>query len=162
MRRKKEFRKLAKTHVHHKYSANMLSIMHSQRDQKVLITRMKNRPEQNTNEGGSSASVSERCWPSCSGEQQMLSTACCWAFSEQGFLSWFFSGLQKINRFWIHITDLHKDTHRNSLSQSPDSAVFRNNVRASHTHPISGRHYCQARINGEFLLQIIVFRGPWQ
>lgn len=56
---KKESRKLAKIHVHHKYSANMLSIMHSQRNQKVLITRMKNKPEQNTNEGGSTASVSE-------------------------------------------------------------------------------------------------------
>lgn len=77
MRRKKESRKLAKIHIHHKYSANMLSIMHSQRDQKVLITRMKNKPEQNTNEGGSSASASERCLPSCSGEQQMLSTARC-------------------------------------------------------------------------------------
>lgn len=59
-RRKRESRKLAKIHVHHKYPANMLLIMHS-KDQKVLITRMKNKPEQNTNEGGRSASVSERC-----------------------------------------------------------------------------------------------------
>lgn len=67
MRRKKKSRKLAKIHVHHKYSANMLSIMHSQRNQKVLITRMKDKPEQNPNKGSSSACVSERCWNSHSG-----------------------------------------------------------------------------------------------
>lgn len=67
MRRKKKSRKLAKTHVHHKYSANMLSIMRSQRNQKVLITRMKDKPEQNLNKDSSSACVSERCWHSRSG-----------------------------------------------------------------------------------------------
>lgn len=64
---KKNSRKLAKIHVHHKYSANMLSIMCSQRNQKVLITRMNDKPEQNHNKGGSSACVSKRCWHSHSG-----------------------------------------------------------------------------------------------
>lgn len=74
----------------------------------------------------------------------------------------FFLGFRKFNRFQIHLTCLHENAHRNSLSQIPSSAVFGNNVRASPTHSISECHYCQARLHGELFLQIIVLRDPRQ
>lgn len=162
MRRKKDSRKLAKIHVHHKHSANTLSIMHSPRDQKVLITRMENKPEQNTSEGGSQPLFLRDADPQAQGNSKCSAQLSAGPSVNRIYFPGIFLGSRKFNRFWIHITGLHKDTHRNSLSQTPNSAVFGNNVRVSPTHSIFGWHYGQAKLHGESLLQIMVFKSPRQ
>lgn len=133
MRRKKKSRKLAKIHVHHKYSANMLSIMHSQRNQKVLITRMKDKPEQNPNKGSSSACVSEMLKLALRGNSRCSAHLTAWPSVNRICFSGIFLSFRTFNRFWICHFGLHKNTHVNSLSQTPSYAAFENNVRVSPT-----------------------------
>lgn len=154
MRRKKKSRKLAKIHVHHKYSVNMLSITRSQRNQKVLITRMKDKPEQNPNKGSSSACVSERCWNSHSDAQHISLLGLQWT----GFVFLvFFWASENVTSFGFVVLVYTRIPMWIPCLRLP--ATLHLKITWGPLLPSFGWYYGQARLRGESLVKLIDFRA---
>ena len=130
--------------------------MCSQRNQKVLITRMNDKLEQNPNKGGSSACVSKSCWHSHSGGTADAQHSSLLGLQWIGFVFLvFFWASENLTAFgFIFLVYTRMPMWFSCLRLS---AMLHLEITWGPLLPSFGWDYGQARLHGESLVKQIDF-----